>query len=112
MKCHDRKGLVRAVAEFVSGHGGNILHADHHIDSETQQFFSRVEWALGEFTIPVNRILSEFEPIGNEYAMDWQLRLSDEKPSVAIFVSKMDHCLLICSIDGKSENCPGRSRRS
>lgn len=94
MKCPDRKGLVRAVAEFVSGHGGNILHADHHVDFETQQFFSRVEWALGEFTIPVNRILSEFEPIGNEYAMDWQLRLSDEKPSVAIFVSKMDHCLV------------------
>ena len=94
MKCADRKGLVRAIVEFVSDHGGNILHADHHIDFETHEFFSRVEWALNDFRIPVHRIETEFEPIANKCEMDWQLRFSDERPSVAIFVSKLDHCLV------------------
>src|SRR5437879_4948438 len=35
MKCPDRKGLVRSIADFISSNGGNILHADHHIDFET-----------------------------------------------------------------------------
>jgi len=26
--------------------------------------------------------------------MQWQLRFSDEQPAVAIFVSKLDHCLV------------------
>lgn len=94
MKCADRKGLVRAIIEFVSDHGGNILHADHHIDFETHEFFSRVEWTLNDFTIPVDRIETEFEPIASKCEMDWQLRFSNERPSVAIFVSKLDHCLV------------------
>jgi formyltetrahydrofolate deformylase len=52
MKCPDRKGLVRSIADFISSNGGNILHADHHIDFETHYFFSRVEWEIDEFTIP------------------------------------------------------------
>jgi formyltetrahydrofolate deformylase len=44
MKCPDRKGLVRSIADFISSNSGNILHADHHIDFETHYFFSRVEW--------------------------------------------------------------------
>jgi hypothetical protein len=36
--------------------GGNILHADHHIDFETRYFFSRVEWEIAEFTISAGKI--------------------------------------------------------
>jgi hypothetical protein len=35
--------------------GGNILHADHHIDFETH-YFSQVEWEIAEFTIPAGKI--------------------------------------------------------
>jgi formyltetrahydrofolate deformylase len=94
IKCADCKGLVRDIADFISRHGGNILHADHHIDFESQQFFSRVEWDLREFGLPVEEISNSFEPIADHYAMQWELRFSDEEPAVAIFVSRLDHCLL------------------
>jgi formyltetrahydrofolate deformylase len=92
-QCADRTGLVREIAQFVSDHGGNILHADHHVDFESRRFFSRVEWDLEEFTIPRERIAATFTPIAEGFGMEWQLRFSDERPAVAIFVSKMDHCL-------------------
>lgn len=94
MKCADRKGLVRDLAGFISSHGGNILHADHHVDFETRQFFSRVEWALEGFGLPADEIDAAFKPIAEADAMEWQLRFSDEQPAVAIFVSKMGHCLV------------------
>jgi formyltetrahydrofolate deformylase len=94
IKCPDRKCLVRDIADFISRHGGNILHADHHIDFETHQFFSRVEWDLTDFTVAEAEIGSMFQPIADRFAMEWELRFSDEQPSVAIFVSRLDHCLV------------------
>jgi formyltetrahydrofolate deformylase len=94
IKCPDRKGLVRDIADFICRYGGNILHADHHIDFESQQFFSRVEWDLEGFALPATEIGSLFRPIAERYAMEWELRFSDEEPAVAIFVSRLDHCLL------------------
>lgn len=94
LKCPDRRGLVYAIAGFISGHNGNILHADHHVDFEAQEFFTRVEWSLDDFTIPPAEIAEAFKPIAESFQMEWELRFSDEQPAVAIFVSKLDHCLV------------------
>ena len=94
IKCPDRKGLVRDIADFVARYGGNILHADHHVDFESQQFFSRVEWDLRDFALPAAEISSSFQLIAHQYGMKWELRFSDEQPAVAIFVSRLDHCLV------------------
>lgn len=94
IKCPDRKGLVRDIADFVCHYGGNILHADHHIDFESQQFFSRVEWDLRDFSLPAAEIGRTFQPLAERCAMEWELRFSDEEPAVAIFVSRLDHCLV------------------
>jgi len=94
IKCPDRKGLVRDIADFIWRYGGNILHADHHIDFESQQFFSRVEWDLRDFTLPADEIGNSFGPIAERCGMEWELRFSDEEPAVAIFVSRLDHCLV------------------
>jgi formyltetrahydrofolate deformylase len=44
LSCPDRRGIVAAVANFVAAHGGNILHADQHVDSVPggPVFFQRV----------------------------------------------------------------------
>ena len=44
LSCPDRPGLVAAVADFVFGNGGNIVHADQHTDDEDGVFFQRVEF--------------------------------------------------------------------
>jgi formyltetrahydrofolate deformylase len=94
MKCLDQKGLVREIASFISSQGGNILHADHHVDFESRQFFSRVEWDLEDFALAPGEIGAGFAPLADKLRMEWELRFSDEEPAVVIFASTLDHCLL------------------
>jgi formyltetrahydrofolate deformylase len=92
--CKDQKGLVYRLADFVFRHQGNILHADHHIDFETGLFLSRVEWDLDSFRVPPDEIGRTFRPLAEELEMRWELRFSDRPLRTAVFVSRLDHCLV------------------
>ncbi len=93
LSCPDRPGLVAAVADFVFRNGGNILHADQHVDHEAGVFFQRIEIDLDGF-LPREEIEPAFAPIAQRFAMDAAVRFSDEVTRVAILVSKQPHCLL------------------
>ncbi len=91
--CPDRKGLVAAIADFLFAHNANILHTDQHQDAENKLFFMRVEWDLAEFDLDVATFRSQFAPIAEKFQMRWRLELAANRPRVAIFVSRYDHCL-------------------
>ncbi len=92
--CPDRKGLVSAITEFIFKNEGNILYLDQHVDVEQDVFFMRVEWDLANFSIPADKIGEYFDTlIGEKFEMQWRLYFSDSTPRMAIFVSKMSHCL-------------------
>lgn len=94
MHCPDRTGLVAAVTDFLQKNNGNILSLDQHVDRENKRFFMRVEWEVDQFQIPEEKIDDFFGTlIGNKFGMEWQLHFSKRKPRMAIFVSKMSHCL-------------------
>jgi formyltetrahydrofolate deformylase len=94
MLCPDQPGLVRELSGWVAANGGNIVHADHHSDQGAGLFLSRIEWQLEGFGLPREAIcptaLALAERLGGEY----KVTFSDDRPAVAIFVSKQDHCLL------------------
>ena len=94
ISCPDQRGLVAAVSEFVYKNGGNIVHAEQHVDREENIFFHRVEWELNGFSIAPADINSAFRPTADRFGMKWNVRFSYERPRVAIFVSKFDHCLI------------------
>jgi formyltetrahydrofolate deformylase len=94
ISCPDQKGIVATVADFVYRNGGNILHADQHIDQAQGIFFQRVEWELGDFTMANEEIGNAFSGIAERFQMRWQLRFSSGWARIAVFVSKADHCLL------------------
>lgn len=92
--CPDNKGIVATVSEFIFKNNGNITYLDQHVDIHRQVFFMRIEWELEEFIIPHNKIGEYFETlIAKKYDMKWQLHFSHELPRMAIFVSRMSHCL-------------------
>jgi len=93
ISCPDRRGLVAAVSDFIYRNNGNIIHADQHTDQEEGVFLQRVEWELEGFGIPRQDIADAFRPIADRFEMTWDLRFSDYVPRIAIFVSKMEHCL-------------------
>jgi formyltetrahydrofolate deformylase len=93
ISCRDQKGLVASVSDFLYRHDGNIVHADQHTDQEEIVFLQRVEWELEGFALPREGIAEAFSPLAERFGMEWSLRFSDYRPSVAVFVSKLPHCM-------------------
>jgi len=93
LSCQDQKGLVAGTSDFIYRNNGNILHADQHVDAEAGLFLQRIEWELADFRIPRAELADVFRPIAEKFGMQWQLHFSDHIPRIAIFVSKLEHCL-------------------
>jgi formyltetrahydrofolate deformylase len=91
ISCRDQPGLVHAVAGFVLEHGGNIVHAEQHIDVESGVFFQRVEFETDD--LDTARLSAAFEPVAQRFGMAVQVRRSDERPRVAVLASTQAHCL-------------------
>jgi formyltetrahydrofolate deformylase len=101
----DQPGIVARVAGWIFEHGGNILHADQHRDMEEGIFFQRVEWvpsfaepAEGAPAVGVRipsgeaRAAEEFRAFAASLGMQARVVRSTDRPRIAVFVSKADHC--------------------
>lgn len=92
--CPDKQGIVAKITEFLDNNNGNIIELDQHVDREDKIFYMRIEWELDKFLIPENKIGDYFNTqIAVKYDMYWKLYFSDFKHRMAIYVSKMSHCL-------------------
>jgi len=93
ISCPDQKGLTAAVTQFIFQHAGNIVHADQHIDEQSNTFFMRIEWDLEGFALSREALRADFGDVAAKFSMDWTMFFSDDRPRVAIFVSRHVHCL-------------------
>lgn len=94
MHCPDKPGILAVVTEFINQHKGNILYLDQYVNREEKVFFMRVEWDLMDFQIPKEKIEEYFKTlIASRFNVSFRLYFADTKPRMAIFVSKMSHCL-------------------
>jgi formyltetrahydrofolate deformylase len=93
ISCPDRRGITATVSNFIFQNNGNIVHADQHIDEQSNTFFMRVEWSLEGFLIDREKIRDHFQKIAEKFAMRWELFFTTGTTRVAIFVSKHLHCL-------------------
>ena len=91
LSCPDRPGIVSRVTGLLFATGGNIREAAQFEDQETGRFFMRVVFTLPDTL--TEALDARFQDLGQEYAMDWSLRLADTPRKVLILVSKFDHCL-------------------
>jgi formyltetrahydrofolate deformylase len=73
---------------------GNIVYLDQYVDRVDEVFFMRIEWELDNFLIPREKINEYINTLyAQRYNMTFHLYFNDVKPRMAIFVSKMSHCL-------------------
>jgi formyltetrahydrofolate deformylase len=92
--CPDQPGIIAVVTEFINVNGGNIIYLDQHVDIDQGVFFMRVEWELEHFTVPQDKIEDYFNTLyATKYRMYYRLYFKEYKPRMAIFVSKMSHCI-------------------
>jgi formyltetrahydrofolate deformylase len=92
--CEDQKGIIAAVTNFILKVEGNIVYIDQHVDVEQNVFFMRLECELTDKSIGLTSIQNDFErTIAQDFKMSWEIYTKDQKPKMALFVSKYDHCL-------------------
>lgn len=94
LHCLDKPGILAEVTDFITVNKGNIIYLDQYVDHVENIFFMRIEWELKDFLVPQEKIEDYFATLyAQKYDMNFRLYFSDAKPRMAIFVSKMSHCL-------------------
>lgn len=94
LHCPDQQGIITDVTKFITDNRGNIVYLDQYVDTIDKMLFMRIEWELDGFLIPREKIEEYIDTLFSQrYLMEFSLNFSDVKPRMAIFVSKMSHCL-------------------
>jgi formyltetrahydrofolate deformylase len=93
VSCPDRKGIVASLAQVLYGHGANILDADQHTDPIAGMFFQRIRFDLSTMTTDRVALEHGLGEVAARFAMTYRISYATPVKRVAIFVSKVDHCL-------------------
>lgn len=94
MHCPDQPGIIAVITEFITTNAGNIIYLDQYVDHVNGIFYMRVEWELEKFMIPQDKISEYFNTLyAKRYGMTYRISFSRRRQRMAIFVSKMSHCL-------------------
>ncbi len=93
VSCPDRKGIVASLAQVLYGHGANILDSDQHSDPVAAMFFQRIRFDLSSLTTDRITLEAGIREVADRFAMDWRLSYGTRVRRVALFVSKLEHCL-------------------
>ena len=92
--CRDQSGIISSVTGFIHQRGGNIVYLDQHVDEEAVVFFMRLESEFESDSVLLDVLDKEFKTdLASKYGMSYQIYSGDERPKMAIFVSKYNHCL-------------------
>ncbi|MDD9841313.1 MAG: formyltetrahydrofolate deformylase [Alphaproteobacteria bacterium] len=103
--CPDKPGIVAAVSSFLCAQNMNITQSNQFGDADTGRFFMRVGFEKTkektkdkankkQTQTDIEALKSAFAPLGENWAMDWQIYDMAQKPRALILVSKFDHCLV------------------
>jgi formyltetrahydrofolate deformylase len=92
--CPDRKGIVAAVAGFLSDHDASIVEAKQFNDQLTRRFYMRAVFtAVGPKFVGIEQLRTEFAVLAKGYEMTWQIEDTARRVRAVIAVSKLGHCL-------------------
>ena len=92
--CPDRKGIVAAVAGFLSEHDASIVEAKQFNDQLTRRFYMRAVFtSVGGKFVGIEQMRSEFSALAKTFDMTWQIEDTARRVRALIAVSKLGHCL-------------------
>jgi formyltetrahydrofolate deformylase len=94
LSCANRPGIVSSVSTSLFKAGFNILDAQQFDDTETGNFFMRVEFNAARAESDAQALRGTFEAFAGDFGMTWSMRPSDQRKRVALMVSRFDHCLV------------------
>jgi len=93
LHCPDVKGIVYEVSRFLFTRGGNIIDAQQHREEIGDRFFMRIHFDASDMKHPREHFRGDVTELAEHFDMTWRLQYADERPGVALLVSRYDHCL-------------------
>ncbi|MBV8939519.1 MAG: formyltetrahydrofolate deformylase [Alphaproteobacteria bacterium] len=94
LSCADARGIVAAVAGFLTEHYGFIIESAQFGDPSTQRFFMRVEFETGGETPPEQELKRLFQAkVAGAFGMEWHLHSKASRARLLIMASREGHCL-------------------
>ena len=92
----DGPGIVAAGSAFLHARGANIIQSDQtSTDPVGGRFFQRIEFLLPDLLDRMPALEREFaDEVAARFGMRFRLRAAAVPTRVALFVSKLHHCLL------------------
>ncbi len=92
--CADQKAIIASVTNYIASIEGNIIYLDQHVDADENVFFMRLECELSAEKWDLATIKNDFKiNLATPFNMSWEIYPQDQKPKMALFISKYDHCL-------------------
>jgi formyltetrahydrofolate deformylase len=93
LQCPDVRGIVAAVAGYLSENCATIVDANQFHDSDGDSFYMRVTFRPDGEMAPLEQFERGFAAIAKRFGMRCSLSDARAKPRVLIAVSKIPHCL-------------------
>lgn len=94
ISCPDGVGIVGAIGQFISSHGGWITEANHYSDISSGRFFMRHCIRRSSLPFDLEEFRARFAPIAEKFAMTWKIVDSSVPKKVILMASKESHCLV------------------
>ncbi len=92
--CDDQPGIISSITQFLAQHNGNVVDLDEHVDRDHGIFFMRIEWEMSDFKLSKEELPAYFEKhYAEQFDMKWELHFTSKKPRMALFVTRLSHCL-------------------
>jgi formyltetrahydrofolate deformylase len=92
--CEDQKAIIASVTNYIASIEGNIIYLDQHVDADENVFFMRLECEFSSQNWDMEVIKKDFQTnLATPFNMSWEIYTQENKPKMALFVSKYDHCL-------------------
>ncbi len=92
ISCPDAHGLVAKVSQFIFEQKGNIKEAHHHLDTQNQRFFMRIE-IENTATSSLTEFKQAFNTLAKQYQMNWQINDAKTLKRILIMGSNASHCV-------------------
>ena len=93
ISCPDSVGIVAAVANFVAERTGSLVESNHHTDIEQGWFFMRNVITSESLAISLDDFRLQFEPLAEQFGMQWVLRDNTKLQKVVLLASHASHCV-------------------
>ncbi|MBD1379768.1 formyltetrahydrofolate deformylase [Metabacillus arenae] len=94
ISCPDKPGIVAAISKFLYQFGANIVESNQYsTNPEGGSFFVRIVFECPDLKMKETELEEQFQPIADQFSMQWRFTFGYEVKKTAIFVSKELHCL-------------------